>query len=124
MVRKGKWKYIQFGHYLPTYKDYAPQLFDVESDPKELNDTSSLFPDVVSEMESILSSLINYEYIDCLAKRNDYQIFEEYYWKVENETQIKEAFDEAYTGFDDGDWQLVLDWRSDVKNAPSCDQLL
>eukprot|EP01083_Nonionella_stella_P201890 738117_1 len=40
MVRKGKWKYIQYGHYLNTFKNYKAQLFDLDNDPQEIYDVS------------------------------------------------------------------------------------
>ena len=52
MVRKGEWKYIQFGHYLSAYTDYSAQLFNLSEDPDELNDVSQLNPEIVEELES------------------------------------------------------------------------
>eukprot|EP01084_Bolivina_argentea_P244723 409917_1 len=41
MVRKGKYKYIQYGHTLSAFKNYKPQLFNLNDDPYELNDISA-----------------------------------------------------------------------------------
>ena len=35
MVWKGKYKYIQYGHYLNAFKNYKPQLFNLNNDPYE-----------------------------------------------------------------------------------------
>eukprot|EP01084_Bolivina_argentea_P192351 330248_1 len=37
MVRKGKYKYIQYGKNLKAFKNYKPQLFNLDDDPNELN---------------------------------------------------------------------------------------
>lgn len=36
MVRSGPWKYFSYGHTYSLYKDYPPQLFNLEEDPEEL----------------------------------------------------------------------------------------
>jgi arylsulfatase A-like enzyme len=48
-VRKGRWKYIH---------KVNPELFDVEADPRELNDLSSAHPDVLARMRAQLEALL------------------------------------------------------------------
>ena len=46
IVRKGNYKYVQFGHYLTAINNktpYRPQLFDLENDPMKL----MLFQEIV-----------------------------------------------------------------------------
>ena len=43
-------KYITFGTNLPTFASYKPQLFDVDSDPDELNDLADQHQDVAASM--------------------------------------------------------------------------
>ena len=117
MVRKGKWKYIQFGHFLRAFADYQPQLFDLDADPLELKDVSAENADVVSELEAILVDEYNYEYVDCVAKWNDFVLFEEFQWQLYNTSTLKTRLKSAYTGFDDDDWQTIVDWRQELLNT-------
>jgi len=126
MVRKAQWKYIQFGHFLEAFADYAPQLFDVDADPEELKDVSGDAANaaVLSELEAILANEFNYEYVDCVAKFNDFVLFEEFQWLRYNESTLKTRLREAYSGFDDGDWQSIVDWRQQMLNVTNatCEQ--
>ena len=127
MVRKDNYKYIQFGHYLTSTNKtlYKPQLFDLDTDPNEVNDISgdNKNSQIMEEMEKILIDTIDYEWIDCVAKQNDFMVFEKYYWNLYNETDLRKKFDKTYAGFDDNDWQSVVQWRNQLKNAPSCDEI-
>ncbi|XP_013846941.1 arylsulfatase K isoform X2 [Sus scrofa] len=56
MLRTNQWKYI-------TYSDGAsvlPQLFDLSSDPDELTNIATKFPEVTSSLDQKLRSIINY----------------------------------------------------------------
>ena len=123
MVRKDKYKYIQFGHNLNAYKNYSSQLYDLENDPLELNnigcDGNNDIQNICNEMEGILKDLYDYEYTDCIAKKMDYTIFEEYFWNKYNESEMYDKLSNCYHGFDQNDWQNVLNWRSEV-DALSC----
>eukprot|EP01083_Nonionella_stella_P193683 715058_1 len=103
MVRKDKWKLIEFGHYLKAFENYQPQLFDVEKDPNELNDVASANADVVQELDAILSNEFNYEYIDCIAKQNDFMIFETFLWDENNQSVTYKKMTKAYHGFNESD---------------------
>lgn len=50
MIRQGRWKYVSFAH-----SDSPGLLFDVVDDPEEVNEVSAEHPDLVSELESLLS---------------------------------------------------------------------
>jgi arylsulfatase K len=117
MVRRGAWKYIQFGHFLKAYAEYPVLLFNVDEDEQELTDLSNEYPDIVSEMDAILLAEYDYEYVDCIAKLNDFQIFEKYYWNVYNQTALFYQFVKVYEGFDEQDWQTVVEWRDELLQA-------
>eukprot|EP00070_Physeter_catodon_P041998 XP_028348892.1 arylsulfatase K isoform X3 [Physeter catodon] len=56
MLRTNQWKYI-------AYSDGAsvlPQLFDLSSDPDELTNIATKFPEVTSSLDQKLRSIINY----------------------------------------------------------------
>ena len=116
MVRKGDWKYIQFGHYLKAFENYEPQLFNLVQDPGETKDVSKDNADIVQEMEAILSNEFNYEYVDCVAKQNDFLIFEEFQWNMYNESTMKQRMKSAYQGFNETDWQTIIEWRNELIN--------
>ena len=62
MVRHGKWKYIY-------YVDYAPQLFDLDVDPDELNDLGEDpdFSKIRAECEGKLRAIVNPEEVNAMA---------------------------------------------------------
>ena len=120
MIRQHDYKYIQFGHYLDAYQNYSAQLFNTENDFWELNDLAkernfnSTIDEIMINMENILKEEIDYEYVDCKAKQNDFKVFEEYFWQKYNSTQLKSKFKNEYIGFDDNDWTVVQNWRNEM----------
>lgn len=73
MLRKGRWKY----HH---YVRFRPELFDLESDPEELNDLAQdpSHAGVLREMESELRRICDPEAIDALAKVDQRAMIERY----------------------------------------------
>jgi choline-sulfatase len=47
MLRKGRWKYIE-------YVGFAPELFDLDADPEELDDLAASLPEKVAELAGVL----------------------------------------------------------------------
>merc|ERR1711920_1101692 len=123
MVRKGKWKYIQYGHFLSDFYEYKPQLFDLENDKEEMYDVSMQNEEIVNEMENILRERYDYEYVDCVAKRTDFEIFEEFVWNKYNQSEIEKYFENTYKGFNQTDWEKVVKWRNELLDSASCDEL-
>jgi arylsulfatase K len=120
MLRKDRWKYVAYG-------GYAPQLFDVESDPRELVDLSTVHPDVVQRLDADLRAIVDYEgtHRDWIAYCKDafrqwrrqaqrglyvdgsYSLRENPssdYWKI---------MDNSFTGYDEEDEKKVLRWLGD-----------
>jgi len=62
MIRNGKWKYMY-------HVDYAPQLFDLDSDPEELNDLgeNSDYAGVRSECETLMRQVVDPEVANAQA---------------------------------------------------------
>ena len=134
MIRRNEYKYIQFGHYLPTFMHYQPMLYNVDNDPWELNDlgrfrdTNETINSIMNEMEILLRSEVNYEYVDCKAKQNDFKIFEKFFFRRYGPL-VKKNFAERYKGFNDNDWNKIIDWRNEMislgnGDITACDYLL
>lgn len=71
MLRKGRWKF----HY---YVRYRPELFDLASDPEELNDLAGdpAHTSVVRDMEAELRRICDPEAVDALAKQDQLAMIE------------------------------------------------
>lgn len=71
MLRKGRWKY----HY---YVRFQPELFDLGTDPEELNDLApdAAYSGVLREMEGELRRICDPEVIDALAKEDQRALIE------------------------------------------------
>ena len=54
MIRKGKWKYI-------AYPGYPPQLFDLETDPDELDNLAEAKPEIVDKLDKDLREVVDYD---------------------------------------------------------------
>ena len=122
MVRKDQWKYVTFGHYLNAYKNYSAQLFNLDKDPQETEDVANENMDVVKELDEILRNEIDYEYVDCFAKKTDFLLFETYFWNIygSNKTAMMEIMQQCYDDFDNNDYTILLNWRNEMLSAPDC----
>ena len=118
------WLRVSSLHGVQNLTQYRPQLFNVKTDPNEITDISgdSKNEQVLQEMESILTDAFNYEYIDCVAKQNDFVIFEEYFWNVYNQSDLYQQLAKVYDGFNDTDWETIVQWRQELLNAKSCEE--
>lgn len=54
---------------------YPPQLFNVESDPREVKDVSRAMPAVVTAMDKLLNSVLDYQAVDLECKREDKKLY-------------------------------------------------
>lgn len=71
MIRRGNFKYIH-------YVNYAPELFDLEADPEELNDLSlnPAHQSTLKEMEAELRRILDPEEVDRRAKADQAALVE------------------------------------------------
>ena len=117
MIRDGPYKYITFGTTLSTFKEYRPQLFNVENDPDELDD---LLPDssnedalrIAKELDVKLRSVVDYPSVDREAIRNDAKTCTKILSTQRHKTQ--NLWKSAYTGFSDDDWSKVQSWQEEI----------
>ena len=65
MIRKGSFKYIH-------YVSFPPELFDLETDPEEINNLSEMpeYTEVINQFKAILDDIVDPEKIDALAKKD------------------------------------------------------
>ncbi len=93
MLRRGRWKYIK-------YMGYEPQLFDLDADPWEINDVASDEPDVVAEMDGLLTSEFDCEAIDSRAKAYDRECFTAWREKTLADGTYRDTMAHIYSGYD------------------------
>ena len=80
MVRQGDWKLIIYGP-MPAYEaNFAPQLFDLKSDPWELNDVARTNPDKVTALQALLDGYFDWKAIDADCKDFDRRWFKTYFF--------------------------------------------
>ena len=70
MIRKGNYKYIAFGTTSP-YENYKAQLFNLATDPEEIDDVAVRAPDVATEMEKLMRSVVDAQAVDKECKEQD-----------------------------------------------------
>merc|ERR1719379_455731 len=73
MVRSGPWKCIFYGHTYEAYKNYAPQLFNLKSDPQELLNVADQNPEVVEQLEDRLRQVLDPEEVDRKVMEHDFE---------------------------------------------------
>ena len=119
MIRDGPYKYITFGTTLSTFKEYRPQLFNVENDPDELDDLllDSSNEDalrIAKELDAKLRSVVDYPTVDHEAIRNDAKVYKKFFLDKYNTTKLQSLWKSAYTGFSDEDWNKVQSWQEEI----------
>ena len=110
MVRRAKWKLIVYGQ-LGIYKDYHPQLFDVDTDPAEAVDLARANPAVVGTLLAALSTRLNYKAIAEDVDSEGREAVERWMAHFNNSKEVlRPMIGLAYDGFDDGDWDKFTCW--------------
>lgn len=120
MIRKGPWKYLAYGKYgPPTYQSYAPQLFDLEKDPFELEDVSKNKKNAktVKMLDDLLRSVVDYDAVDKEVKMEERMLYDRFY-KTLPAKQLQAQWEREYKGFDDADAKKVQVWLQSTESAP------
>ena len=117
MLRRGKWKYV-------LYVGYPAQLFDMESDPQELNNLCPHQPSIVRELDAELRAMVDVEqtHRDVMAynkaafrqwrrqaKRGLY-VDGAYALREEPSSDYWQIMDNCLTGYDAEDERTVERW--------------
>jgi len=110
MIRKGSWKYIAFGPTPPYH--YPPRLFNVDQDPEELSDVVSDYPDVATNLDQLLRSIIDYPTVDAEVKKQDLENYLSWVQDGHEDDPWTDFWTQTYRGFDEQDKAKVKDWIS------------
>jgi len=99
-----------------------PQLFDLDADPEELNDllrSRANDPDIrklADGFDKTLRSVVDYPEVDREAKINDGRVYKRWLFDRNggNSEGLRKAWEDAYSGFDDEDWERVQEWQEEI----------
>ena len=117
MLRKGEWKYV-------AYVGYPSQLFNIETDPGELDDVCTERPDIAVRMDSELRRIVDYEqtHRDLLAYNKEafrqwrrqamrgLHVDGRYGLENNPSTDYWRIMDNCFTGYNEDDEELVNQW--------------
>lgn len=114
MLRKDNWKYV-------VYPGFHPHLFDLVSDPEEINNLVDSNPEVAKILDNKLREIIDYEEVDKIVKEYDRESFSR--WRNEHlaKGDYRELMGRIFSGWDylaekegnpwtDSDEQLIIEW--------------
>ena len=102
MIRRGSHKYI-------AYAGYESQLFDLASDPEEIDNLVEKEPELAAEMDRSLRELIEYEAVDAKVKRYDRESYRA--WRAEiGEDEYERAMAEILPGWSDREREMTETW--------------
>ncbi len=93
MLRLGPWKYV-------AYPGFDPQLFNLDDDPWEVSDLAGKRPEVVTNMDSALRRLVDYEAVDARVKEYDRQSFRHWRQGQLDAGTYRESMARIFSGWD------------------------
>lgn len=73
MVRSGAWKAFFYGHTYDAFKNYKPQLFNLDEDPEELKNVADEYEHVVKRLEERLREVLDPDEVDRSVCAEDFQ---------------------------------------------------
>lgn len=106
MLRRGSWKYIK-------YVGYRPQLFNLQKDPWEVNNRAPNKPQLVDEMDKLLSDIVDYKEIDDRAKEYDRKKFAKWRKKEKKQGTYNDKMSYIYSGFWGTSINNIKQWRAE-----------
>lgn len=104
MLRKGRWKYIK-------HVGYRPQLFDIEKDPWETENRAESNPNVVEDLDALMTDHFDCEKIDARAKEYDRRSFREWRRRARSEGSYKQTMAHVYSGYNQQSIEEMVRWR-------------
>ena len=106
MLRRGPWKYVK-------YVGYASQLFNLDADPWEVNDVAADEPEIVAEMDALLTAEFDCEAIDARAKAYDRECFTEWRKKTLADGTYRDTMAHIYSGYDRQCIEEIMPWTDE-----------
>lgn len=97
---------------MPAYAGYQPQLFNLKQDPDELENLADTHSEKANEMDCKLRSMVDYDYVDRLAKTEDKQCFRGWL-KAVNDDDYREKLGSIWPGFGKEQEERVRRWLCD-----------
>lgn len=117
-VRQGDWKYVRFGQSFPWFSAYSPLLYNITDDPLEQRNVIAAHPAQAAALEALLASALgDVDAIDASVMRNDQHVFRQYLTANMSAAQVRRLLVSTYQGFDEADWQRVLQWNATEPGA-------
>jgi arylsulfatase K len=106
MLRRGEWKYI-------AHIGYEPELFNLREDPWERSNLAEKRPDMVKEMDHILTSNFDCAGIDARAKIYDRENFTKWRDAQKAAGTYEDSMARIYSGFDRLCIEDIAPWRKE-----------
>ncbi|MFW5923801.1 MAG: sulfatase, partial [Planctomycetota bacterium] len=117
MLRKGRWKYT-------AYAGYPPQLFDLDSDPEELNDLCGERPEVADRLHEELEEIVDIEETHTTLMDYNKNAFRQFRRQAKKGLYVDDSYglrdnpssdymtimDNAFSGYDETDEERVKKW--------------
>ncbi|MEA3403942.1 MAG: sulfatase-like hydrolase/transferase [Armatimonadota bacterium] len=106
MLRRGQWKYVK-------YIGYEPQLFDLNSDPWEVENLAGTRPEVVEELDGILEASFDCAAIDAAARAYGREAFLRWSEQARADGTYERTMAHVYSGFDRQCIEDLMPWTAE-----------
>lgn len=107
MLRRAQWKYVHFEGY------DAPQLFDLQADPWEVDDVAADNPEVCAQFGELMSANFDTAAIDARAKAYDRESFTNWREQALADGTYRDTMAHVYSGFDRQCIEDLMPWTDE-----------
>ena len=106
MLRRGQWKYIH-------HEGYEPRLFDLDSDPWEIDDVAADNPEGVAGFAELMAANFDTAAIDARAKAYDRECFTSWREKTLADGTYRDTMAHIYSGYDRQCIEDIMPWTDE-----------
>ncbi|MFP4028260.1 MAG: sulfatase [Candidatus Brocadiia bacterium] len=106
MLRRGPWKYIK-------YVGYEPQLFNLENDPWETQNVAAENPNIVNELDTILTENFDPDMIHSRTRQYDRESFRQWREQQLKASTYRDMMAKIYSGYDRLCIEDIMPWTDD-----------